>query len=165
MFLSVREMSKRWGIHPTGVLHVGAHHAEESSDYTQFGWTPVIWVEANPALIAHIVDAVKEKFDRVICAAVWDANDVVKSFHVSNFSQSSSLLEFGTHAQSYKEISTIETLSVRTSRLDAILTIDEMPNFCSLDIQGVELNALYGLGHLIDRLDFIKTEVNKLYVY
>ena len=31
-----------------GVLHVGAHEAEEAEAYEALGWSPVIWVEMLP---------------------------------------------------------------------------------------------------------------------
>ena len=59
MYVSVAELSKDWNIAPTGVLHVGAHLAEEALDYETFGWTPVIWVEAQP----NLVQALNSKLD------------------------------------------------------------------------------------------------------
>ena len=31
-----------------GVIHIGAHEAEELSGYSNFGISKVLWVEANP---------------------------------------------------------------------------------------------------------------------
>ncbi len=44
------------------------------------------------------------------------------------------------------------------------LNIDNF-NFINLDIQGVELLALKGFGDLLNKIDFVYTEVNVGYVY
>ena len=71
MLIKVQELVGAWSIGPTGVIHVGAHAAEESSDYQRYGLSPVIWIEANPMLIDRLKETVPTE-DTVICAALWD---------------------------------------------------------------------------------------------
>jgi hypothetical protein len=78
---------------------------------------------------------------------------------------SSSLLEFGSHSDSYPDITYVDEIQVETKRLDSILNDAEMPNFVNLDIQGAELRALKGLGNLINKVDYIFVEVNRREVY
>ena len=54
MLIPCSELSLVYGIHPHGILHVGAHEAEELESYDSYGWGPVIWVEMLP-----------EKFERL----------------------------------------------------------------------------------------------------
>jgi len=165
MFIKVSELSKYWSMAPTGVLHVGAHLAEEASDYEKFSWLPVIWVEAQPDLVAKLVSKLDASKHKVIEAAIWEEDGVAFKLHIASNSQSSSLLNFGSHSDSYPDITFVSEIDVMTKRLDSLLKKEEMPNFVNLDIQGVELSAIKSLGNLLLSVDYIYTEVNKNEVY
>jgi len=102
---------------------------------------------------------------KIITAAIWDIDDIKMKFNVASNSQSSSLLDFGTHRDSYPKIEYTKEIEVITKRLDTLLANSDIPNFINLDIQGAELKAIMGLGKLIDKLDYIYTEVNWKQVY
>ena len=165
MLMSVAEISRNWGITPRGVLHVGAHEAEEASAYENFGWLPVIWVEAQPQLVLKLQKKLSLAKHKIIQAAVWDEDNIRKIFKVSSNSQSSSLLDFGTHALTYPSIHIVNEFEISTRRLDGLLKGEKVPNFINLDIQGVEEQALRGMGTLLNLVDIIYTEVNKKEVY
>jgi len=165
VYITVSELSKYWDITPTGVLHVGAHLGEEAADYEKFGWTPAIWVEAQPNLVQKLKSKLDSSNHKVIEAAIWEEDGVPLKLHVASNSQSTSLLNFGTHADSYPDITFVSEIEVITKRLDSIIEPDEMPNFINLDIQGVELPAIKSLGKLLLSVDYIYTEVNKMEVY
>lgn len=165
MFISVSELSRFWNIKPKGVLHVGAHLAEEAADYEKYGWLPVTWVEAQPNLVEVLEVNLHFPDHKVIEAAIWDENGVNLKLHIASSSQSTSLLDFGTHAELYPDISYVSDVDVVTKRLDSVIDSNHMPNFINLDIQGVELRALKSLGKLIELVDYIYVEVNKKMVY
>ena len=165
MYITVSELSKYWNIAPTGVLHVGAHLGEEASDYEKFGWTPAIWVEAQPNLVEILATKLDSSKHKVIEAAVWEEDGVPLKLHIASNSQSTSLLNFGTHSDFHPDITYVSEVNVLTKRLDSLIKPEEMPNFVNLDIQGVELSALKGLGKLLDFVDYIYTEVNRTNVY
>jgi FkbM family methyltransferase len=165
VYITVSELSKYWNIAPTGVLHVGAHLGEEASDYEKFGWTPVIWVEAQPSLVKVLNSKLDPAKHKVIEAAVWEEDGVPLKLHIASNSQSTSLLNFGSHADSYPDITFVSEIDVSTKRLDSLIKPEEMPNFINLDIQGVELSAIKSLGKLLLLVDYIYTEVNKNEVY
>jgi len=165
VYITVLELSKYWNIAPTGVLHVGAHLGEEASDYEKFGWTPTIWVEAQPNLVQALNSKLDSSMHKIIEAAIWEEDGVPLRLHVASNSQSTSLLNFGTHADSYPDITFVSEIEVITVRLDSIIKTEEMPNFINLDIQGVELPAIKSLGKLLLSVDYIYTEVNKTEVY
>jgi FkbM family methyltransferase len=162
MLITVKELVKTWSIQPSGVIHVGAHAGEESNDYRAHNWAPVIWVEANPHLI-HRLREVVAKEDTVICAALWDENQVPIEFNIATNGESSSLLQPALHLEEYPEIHFGSQITLQTSRLDSLFT--EIPNFLNLDVQGAELRVLRGMGKLIDSLDYIYTEVNEAELY
>jgi FkbM family methyltransferase len=165
MLLSVGEIVSNWGVKPNGVLHVGAHHAEEAEDYEKFNWLPVTWVEAHPDLANQLKSKLDPANHKILAAAVWNLDDLHLNLNVASNSMSSSLLEFGSHLDSHPDITFINQVKVLTKRLDSILEPTNMPNLLNIDIQGAELRALMGLGDLIDRIDFIIVEVNKWEVY
>lgn len=165
MLISVDELHNFWNIRPTGVVHVGAHLAEESKEYEKFNWVPIIWIEAQPSLVEELKKKLDPAFNSVIEAAVWNKSDVELELNVASNSQSTSLLDFGTHESSYPDVTFTNSLKVKTKRLDELLQDYVCPNFINLDLQGVELQALEGLGNLIEKFDYIFVEVNKAEVY
>jgi len=165
VFIPVSELQFDWNLSVSGVLHVGAHTGEEAAQYESASWTPVIWIEAQPDLARDLRQKLNPELHKVIEAAIFDKNDIELSMNISSNSQSSSLLNFGTHKLDYPEITITNNLTVRTKRLDALIAKKNMPNFINLDIQGVELKALKGLGSLITDVKYIYTEVNRLNVY
>jgi FkbM family methyltransferase len=165
VLIQVSELVKFWDLTPKGVLHVGAHEAEEAAAYEEAGWIPVVWVEAQAKLVEKLIGRLNQRHHIVIHAAIWDVEGIKKSFNVTSNSQSSSLLEFGTHSISYPSVEVAENIEVTTSRLDTILNKHEIPNFVNLDIQGVEGRAILSLGDTISEVDAIYTEVNRWEVY
>lgn len=165
MLFSVSELAKYWNISPNGVLHVGAHLGEEASSYAQLGWSPTIWVEAQPKLVQKLRETLQPDNNRIIQAAVWGTAGLPLKLHVASNSMSSSLLDFGSHSKSYPEITYIEEVDVITQRLDSLISEVDMPNFLNIDIQGAELEAIKSLGRLLKHLDFIYVEVNRKEVY
>jgi FkbM family methyltransferase len=165
MLITVAELVSDWGINPNGVIHVGAHLGEEAKDYELSGWLPVTWIEAQPILVSQLQSILIAPLHRVIEGAVWEIDDLKMKFHVASNSQSSSLLDFGSHSQSHPDILYVDEIEVTTKRIDSIIEFGDMPNFLNLDIQGVELPAIKSLGKLIDKVDFIFTEVNRKEVY
>jgi FkbM family methyltransferase len=165
VLIQVSELVKFWDLKPNGVLHVGAHEAEEATAYEEAGWIPIVWVEAQAKLVEKLIGRLNQRNHRVIHAAIWDVEGLVKTFNVTSNSQSSSLLEFGTHSISYPSVGVAENIEVTTTRLDTVLDKLEIPNFINLDIQGVEGRAILSLGEMMREVDSIYTEVNKWEVY
>jgi FkbM family methyltransferase len=165
MLISVKELARNWSISPSGVVHVGAHLGEEASAYQEFGWLPVIWLEAQPELAQKLQERLHSPVHRIIQAAVWNVNNLALNLHVASNSQSSSLLEFGSHSTDYPDIKFTNEIPVESKRLDSLISLSEMPNFINIDIQGVEMQAIEGLGNLIEKLDYIFVEVNRREVY
>ena len=149
-----------------GILHIGAHECEELGAYVKAGVSAgsIDWIEANPELVTRMAS----RGIKVHNAAISDVETVLP-FHITNNGQSSSLLEFGTHAVSYPWCKVVKTLSVKTETLVSVVHRENIPirerNFWNLDIQGAELNALKSAGDLLQYADAIYTEVNTREVY
>lgn len=168
MLIPAKEISRIWGIKPNSILHVGAHHAEELEEYKSLEWANqwgVIWVEAQESLISNLKALISGSNSKVIHAAIWDEDDKELEFKITNNSQSSSLLNLGTHKTNYPDIGVTQSVKIFTKRLDTVLEADSKIEFLNLDIQGVELRALKGLGMRISDVRWIYTEVNSQMVY
>jgi FkbM family methyltransferase len=167
MLIPPRTLDLLFGVHPSGILHIGAHEAEEYELYIDSNWLEkgsVTWVEAQPQLANKLVLRNLPKTEMVICAAAWHEHEPNLKFNVASNSQSSSVFDFGTHKETYPEIFVQETISIAGVRLYAIITKANF-NFIALDIQGAELNALIGLGSLLENVIWVYTECNKVEVY
>ena len=165
MLFSVNELVKVWGIAPRGVVHIGAHLAEESVQYSQFSWEPVAWFEAQSDLVRHLRESLNPISNTVYEATLWDVDDQELVFNITNNGQSSSLLNFGKHALDYPEIVVTEMQVKKTSRFDSIKLRTNEYDFINLDVQGAELQVLKGMGERIADARWIYTEVNKTDVY
>lgn len=168
LLISVDELQRKFGILPSGILHVGAHLAEECKDYERAGWSSlnrVIWVESQFELAQKLIDTLNPQKNKVINATVWSEAGKEMTFHVANNSQSSSLFKFGTHAKTYPDIQFDSERIITTVRLDEIIDETDDISFINLDIQGAELEALKGLGLKLHRTKYIYSEVNKKDVY
>lgn len=165
MLIPIENLVKIWKIQPYGVLHVGAHEAEELSEYKRHSWGNIIWVEAQPKLAEKLKISLPPDENTVIQAAVWSQSGIKLSLNISSNSQATSILEFGEVLKKYPEIKVTENIEVTTSRLDEVIPGGRAFNFANFDIQGAELEAIMGLGNLMNAIDWIYTEVNKIELY
>jgi FkbM family methyltransferase len=166
--LHIREFVRLHNLNPSGVLHVGAHEAEEVDEYILNGLAnrnPIIWIEAQ----ADLAESIKKRLDpgknKVYCAVAWNVDGEKKTFNVTSKSASSSLFELDEHKNLYPEIDVVRKIQVTTSRLESILSPYDVFDFVVLDIQGAESQAIEGLGKHINTVNWIFTEVSKRELY
>jgi len=150
----------------SGVLHVGAHRAQEHGLYSTLGKN-VIWVEAIPELARTLTEKFAADDSQVVInALVGDKNQANVSFHLANndFS-SSSLFKFGKDLNYFSTKLELETeLKLRMTRLDSVLSpqMAEMHSHWVFDIQGCELLALEGAGALLKHCRSLEVEVSTI---
>jgi FkbM family methyltransferase len=165
VLIPVKELIDYWKVSPKGVIHVGAHEAEESEQYDSANWGNVCWVEAQP----DKVDLLRKKFanskDVVIDAAVWSSPGVQLNLQVMTNSASTSLLNLGTHNEAHPDILFSHSIVVHTQVLEKIIPGDSIADYLCLDIQGAELEAIKGFGDRVNKMKWIYTEVNKEELY
>jgi FkbM family methyltransferase len=156
------------GIQITGAFHIGAHECEELGFYQQLKLAPsdIIWIDAIPQ---KVTEAQQRGIPNVFHAVITDKDDEEVTFHISNNGQSSSVLEFGTHAQEHPWVTYIDNIVQKSTTIQSFVTKHQidMPthNFWNFDIQGAELMALHGAGDLIRTADAIYLEVNEKELY
>jgi FkbM family methyltransferase len=170
MLIPLQTLIDKHGVSIRGVLHLGAHQAEEAQDYEKAGAKQVVWIEGNPELMPVLTEELKKYPNQSAHnVLVSDQDGLDVSFKVTNNFQSSSMLELGTHKTHHPSVEVHHTLHLKTHRLDTYLAQNNVDttecNFLNIDLQGAELLALKGLGNRLDTIDYIYTEVNIGSVY
>jgi len=171
MLLSLDELSGKYNLRGrvTGILHGGAHLAEEAPDYELFfPGRPVWWVEANPDVLMTIMQVLQPyPGQHLIHALLTDVDNTTQEFNVTNYDgMSSSIFEFGTHPQFSPDTVFTHKRVLRTRTIDSLVQEHSIEaNMLVMDLQGAEGLALAGAKGLLPKLDFVMTEVNKEEVY
>lgn len=160
-------LHSKYDMRVSGVLHVGAHHAEESNDYQSLGYRPVYWIEADRAVIPELHKRLDGTEDNHVINAVVSNEVSQVVFNVANNEQSSSILKFGTHSRAHPEVVFVDSYKVDTTTIDILHDSNQIKscNFMNLDIQGAELMALQGATNYLSEVDYIYSEVNKKQLY
>lgn len=164
MLIPLQYLVNNYNIKFKGILHVGAHECEELVDYEKYiSRDKILWVEA----MSEKVENSKKKYPDVIIEQAVISDKVEKvTFNVSNNGMSSSILEFGLHAEYHPTVSYVSSYETETTLLrDVICKYNIDYNFINLDIQGVELRALKSMEEYLHKVDYIYTEVNSDQVY
>jgi FkbM family methyltransferase len=169
MLIHLSDICKKYSIQPKCVLHVGACQMEEIDDYVKQEVQKVIWIEANPELVNSNKLKAEGAGHMLFQGLIYDEDDIEMDFNISNNLQSSSILEFKKHLDYHPHVSFENKIRMKTTRLDSLLQeklIDHNEiDFLNLDIQGVELRAIKGLGVYLDTIKYIYTEINVGQVY
>lgn len=168
MLISPLELQTFFDVHPNGVLHIGAHRAEEAGDYLNLNWEgegKIYWVEADPTLCEELKLSLDSQKHEVICAAAWHKDGDVREFIRTSSSQSNSLLELDEHLKIFPEIEEQSRILVTTQRIDNLLSKNQEFNLINLDTQGSELHVLIGVGSLLEQVQYIYCEVNTREIY
>jgi len=171
MLIPLHTLRTRFNVRPRGVLHLGANIGEEAEAYYRNNVTKVIWIEGNPELREQLEKNIsKYQGQKAYIQCVGDENkDTV--LHISNnASQSSSVLDLGTHKTAHPEVHFIKDIPVRMRRIDDMFAPDEWGalkdvDFLNIDLQGAELMALRGMGDLLKQFKWAYLEVNKEHLY
>lgn len=169
MLMTLKNLTERFDLKITGVVHVGAHTGEEAADYANGGIANVWWIEGNPDIIPMLQRNVVRYGHQVVCALITDVADQQRTFNVTNFdSLSSSVFEFGTHARVSPDVHWVDHKQLSTSTLDDVAATYSITgcNFLNMDLQGAEMLALRGGTELLKEIDYIFCEINidELYV-
>jgi len=169
MLIPLDLLIKKYAIPLTGVIHVGAHHAEEAELYQVCGFKHVVWIEGNSDLIPLLEKKLSDYPSQKVYNALIDVEEKETVFNVTNDPQSSSLFKLKEHSTQYPSVTLEKEVPCKTQRLDSFIKAHGLKpagfNFLNLDIQGNELNALKSLGENLQHFDFIYTEVQLTELY
>jgi len=194
MLIPFSELWTRHGLRNVSeVLHCGANEGQEAEEYNRLGIKRVVWIEAHEPTyqkLVHHIASLKygsnhlKRFDHVqhdcvtfhngaihVClnACISDKDGEPVTFHVANNgSQSSSILELGTHAEEHPSVKYVEAVQMKTTRLDTLLAgfVPFNPGaLFNCDIQGAELLALKGIGDMLKQFSWLYLEINTKPLY
>jgi FkbM family methyltransferase len=165
---TVMEALAKASIMPKGVLHVGAHECEELPFYQRLGISKdnMVWIDA---IQSKVQQAQARGIPNVFKAVVTDKDDDTVTFKITNNVQSSSILDFGTHADSYPWVHFISQSEEKTVTLDTFFERQQLDpsryEFWNFDIQGAEMLALKGATGALKYAKALYLEVNTQEVY
>lgn len=126
------------------VFDIGAHEGEDTGFYLHQGHR-VVAVDADPemtaALIARFAGAIESGRLFVLERAVSDRDDASLTFHRSTSSiWSSARREIADRSGAHRD-----TIDVRTTTLAALIAEHGVPDYCKIDIEGLDVVALRSL--------------------
>ena len=151
-----------------GVLHVGAHECEELGFYERLGIAKenCVWLDA---IQLKVDQALAKGVPNVFKAVVTDKDDDTVTFRLTNNVQSSSVLEFGTHAKHHPQVHFVSETKETTVTLDTFFERQNLDpsryDFWNFDIQGAEMLALRGAPKALQHAKALYLEVNIEEVY
>ena len=171
MLISPRELKWIWKVRPTFVVHVGAHLAEEYSEYISEGWGSrggVLWIEADEERASHCLAKVGGTPGHAVVSAVLsDVDGDEVTWYAADNGQSSSFLRPAQHLNEYPQIKFTDDSKKVTTRFDSLAVVfpDRSRVLVNLDIQGAEMRALKGFGAQLNEVDWVYCEVNAVDLY
>lgn len=157
-----------------GVVHIGAHLAEELDFYEKAGASRVMWVEANPVIYEKLVEKFAIRTNTgvqhsLINKCLSDQDGQVVNFNITNKTQSSSMLNLQEHLKYYPDIKVVSTMSMTTTTFQKVAETTsfnpKLYDFLCIDVQGAEMNVLRGFGDLLGTFSKICIEVNEEHLY
>jgi FkbM family methyltransferase len=150
-----------------GIIHIGAHYGQEVPDYLKYGMKNIV-----------LIEPLKNNFDKLyelwgnkegitlLNVAIGNTIGSVEMFvETANQGMSGSILEPGTHLQSYPQITFDTKERVAIFKLDNFVFPAEEYNALNIDVQGYELEVLRGAAKTLEHIDVIFTEMNIGEVY
>lgn len=153
-----------------GICHVGSHVGAEVEEYVKNDVDTMVWVEANYLILNKLINNTAKfgKKQYWLPFTLYNKDDIIKNFNISNNEESSSVLELGEeHKKQYPHIHYNNKISVLTKRFDTYVNSQTDFNWNDInmlvvDCQGLDLQVLEGFGDLLHSpsLKIIKTEVN-----
>lgn len=167
MLLNLAELIPKHDLKIQGVLHVGAHLAEEAPIYAAAGIENVWWVEANPEVIGKI-RAAANRPEQVIQALVLDRPRTDVHFNVTNYDgMSSSVYNWGTHMTFSPDTVVDHVIYLTSTTLNHLQYNYEITgvNFLNIDVEGANLDVLYGGNMVMPKIDYVYIEVQTENVY
>lgn len=155
---------------PRGVIHVGAHKAEELEGYHSIGVKTIAWIEANPGMFGNLMARTAGHSGSTLhWFASHEIDNCSVNLNIANNGESSSLLELGTHKIEHPHIHYVDKQLVPAQKIDTFLDNSgfqrEVFDFVNIDVQGSELLTLKGMTKQLSYVKYLYLEVNEKILY
>jgi FkbM family methyltransferase len=164
MIIDFDQLLQKFNLNIKGVIHVGAHVGQEYDAYKKQGITKIVWFEPVKETYQKLVFNLPPNSLTYNIALGNEEGEKEMYIETVNGGQSSSLLEPGTHLETYPNITFDSKQKVQMFRLDSFAFPDTL-NMLNMDVQGYELEVLKGAVNTLNHIDIIYTEINTEDVY
>lgn len=133
------------------IFYAGAHKGEEIESLKRIGYDKIVAIEPQLELCKEMSLSFPDI--TVINAALWSSAGEME-LHYGGYSTLATLVEKRTLNGKFKDYGWNYATKVKTITLDSIIEDHGIPKTISMDIEGAELHALYGLSHPIEEINF-----------
>jgi hypothetical protein len=154
-----------------GVIHIGAHHAEERDDYHTYG-LPVYWVEGHPEYAKVMFENLKGYPEQLGAQLLLsDVDDEEVDFWITADEYASSMLKPALHQEQNPHAYTTGSIKLNTTRFDTFVRDCGVAHFMGqynllvLDVQGAETKVWKGMGIWQDQFKAIISEYSTVEFY
>lgn len=167
MLISLQHILDKYQFNPKGVIHIGAHWAEEHNDYNMAGIKYKAYVEPCKAAFDIMVRNVSNDLNTVCYRYACGSENTEMEINVShnNQGQSNSLLRPLLHLQQHPSVVFTDKELVKVSTLDNLPMDRELYDFLVMDCQGFEGEVLKGATETLKGIKMIYTECNRGQTY
>lgn len=149
-----------------GVIHVGAHWAQEHDTYVKMGIKHFVYFE--PCKDAYSKLEQRFRNDPYVILHNFACGQKIGFYPInverSNQGQSNSILQMGTHLTEHPGIEFVEQETIQMCRLDDFRDPDTY-DFLMIDVQGYEAEVIKGGLLTIQQMKYVYCEVNKAELY
>jgi len=165
MLLDFEELIKKYNLKIRGVIHIGAHYGQEHQIYKNENIGNIVYFEPLLKNFQILKENVKDEAILFNLALGCEKNEIEMFVENNNLGQSSSILEPHLHLQQYPIIQFDKKELVKMEKLDDIDIKFEHYNLINIDVQGYELNVFCGAKKVLEKIDYIISEVNRADLY
>jgi FkbM family methyltransferase len=150
-----------------GIIHVGANGGQESDLYYNRGNPKVIFIEASPFVMPHLINRISKYPNQIaIQALVTDKDGGEYDFlcDKNNAGQSSSLFDFHLHTKMFPKVVMGESVKLIGKTLPTLLkenniNLEEYKHI-NMDVEGAELLVLKGAVDILNNFETIILEAS-----
>lgn len=169
MLLNLNYIVPAFKLKIKGVMHIGAHTAEERNIYKGLDIQDVLWFEGNPDIYDNLCKIIEPYPNNKAYNYLLSNSCKKAKFYITNHKQSSSILPLDLHKEMYPEIQVVEERDITTLPLHYVVEKEDINmekfNMLCLDVQGEEFEVIKGAIPILNRIDYIYTEVNTIHLY
>lgn len=168
MLIPLKQFLDKHSIKVRGVIHVGAHLAQEHPEYLKCGIKNMVYIEPCKAPFESLTGMFKINHPNVKlfnCACGEYTGVQEMNITLQGEGQSNSLLAPKLHLKQHPEIKFTAKEMVEVRRIDDLAYNKKDYDMLMMDCQGYEAHVLKGATSLLKGINVVYSEVNKDYVY
>jgi FkbM family methyltransferase len=165
MILDFNSLLSKYQLNITGIIHIGAHHADEHDLYLSNGIKNIIYFEPIKKNYEVLKNKVGNNFTTYNFALGNIDGEIEMFVENDNRSMSCSILKPALHVTQYPWIRFTDKELVNIKKLDSFDINTKNFNMINIDVQGYELEVFKGSEKTLLGIDYIMTEINRDEVY